>query len=130
MDEMLQLHGSEEPNFVLSFAFKHLLPAPVRYSLAAFPNIDLHQWAKEANHLMADHDDQRFSSVAAVCTLSLACPLPPLLPDSPPIVTATSSASRFCHKLTPPINQPPRDDWNRVGDLRYFHHHFGAAVQN
>lgn len=81
-------------SFILRFAFKHLLPAPVSHALSAFPYISLRQWAKEADQLMADHNDQRFTNVAAVRSTSPARPLPPLLLDLQPVVGATNTSSR------------------------------------
>lgn len=106
MDEMLCLHTSEEPNIVLPFVFKRLLPAPVRHALSTFPSINLRQWAKEADHLMADHDDRHLSNVATVRSISPAHPLPPLLPDSPPMVAAASTNDRFRRRLTPDLPRP------------------------
>lgn len=110
MDEMLRFHSSEEPNFILHFAFKCLLPAPVRHALSTFPSISLNQWAKEDDRLMADHNDQRFTNVAAVRSLSPAHPLPPLLLDAQPIVTAANSSNSPRRKLVTITLKPPWQD--------------------
>lgn len=69
MDKMISLHRSEEPNFILDFSLKHLLPHPVQHTLSAYPSIDLHARACEENHLMMGHDN-RTPSVSAISTLS------------------------------------------------------------
>lgn len=76
MAEMIALHDPEEPNFILRFAFKRLLPQPIRHALSAYPSIDLRAWAHEADRLMSDHDD-RTPSISVVTATS---PRPQNLP--------------------------------------------------
>lgn len=37
LDQMLKLHGTKEPNFLVRFAFRKMLPPPTRPALTALP---------------------------------------------------------------------------------------------
>lgn len=98
MDEMLCLHGPEELNFVLRFAFKWLLPQPIRHALSTVPSSDLRAWAQEADRLMADHDDSA-PMVAAMRKQS------PARQQSPPSLLAHTEEEKS--PLVAAANRPP-----------------------
>lgn len=135
MDEMIRLHGPEEPNFILRFAFKRLLPQPVRHALSAYPSIDLRAWAREAYRLMSDHDD-RALSIAAVSASPPRqqrrhTPLADLdESEDTPQVAATNYQPCFRRRLTTaPMLQAAREERPADG-LCYYHRRFAAAAFN
>lgn len=58
MDQMDLMHRQEPPTFLLCYAFKNLLPPPVHHALSAFPSANPRAWAKEADWLMVNHEEQ------------------------------------------------------------------------
>lgn len=58
IEQIFLLHGHEELNFLLLYAFKRLMPPPVCQALLALSSTKPRTWAKEADCLMVDHEEQ------------------------------------------------------------------------
>lgn len=123
MDQMLLLHGREPPTFLLRYAFKKLLPPPVRHTLSAFPSDKPRTWAKEADRLMVNHEEHTARAP------SPAHSLPPPLTEVYPVL-AIATPHRPVRRLPPLPRQSSRQERLHEVDYCYFHRCFDTTASN